>query len=748
MNIEIDSLKYAPKKILAMASGGSRSDKVQKRLEDEITCPICQDHFQEPKILPCLHYYCKLCIHRLALRAGDNRPFACPECRNDTLLPQNDPDRLPTAFFVNRMKELHTKMEKAEGKVEALCEQCSGGKATAFCRHCTEFICEECVKSHQKLKVFKGHKVTGLEELKKGETKEILIKKPPPPTCKVHEEEMKIYCFDCDRLICRDWTMIDHKEHKYDFVKTSAPKTVEKLVENLAPLKEIQLSLSGAAKTVKSTKSDIEAQGASVAITIEKSFDEIHEIIEQRKRQLLERAASVTKGNIDRLSVQEKGFEMASATIQSLVDFVEQNIENGTEEELMTIHTQVLKRINEETRKHKCCDADLQPVEKPNLMVQVDCEKAVKKVIEEKASLIECSMECPGIRDAEVGKAAFVRVSCKSMNPVSIESKLTAVHGTVQAKVQRKGNNVHEIEYIPKVRGRHNLEVTANGLPVPGSPYPVFVKIPPTQLGKQELRIIWGVKKPISVAINSAGNILLAEQYGHVEVLDKNGKNLHTIFKGHHGFESLHTITVDRDDNSYLTDKGSRHLYKFNRHHQLVKVVGREQDGLEEFDPWGVTVSGDKVVVGCRFPTGLYILDKELNFDRKIDHVRLGVRDIMGMASDEHEILYICNYYGGCVQVLSLKGQGELLYSFGQERLREPDSISVSGGLVFVTATDLTLNEPCKTVLIFSKEGKIMKTFSNFGSKEGDFCRPSGLVVDEDGVLYVCDYINNRLKLF
>ena len=45
-------------------------------------------------------------------------------------------------------------------------EQCSGGEVTTFCRHCTEFICEECL-FHQKVKVYAGHKVTSLEELKK-----------------------------------------------------------------------------------------------------------------------------------------------------------------------------------------------------------------------------------------------------------------------------------------------------------------------------------------------------------------------------------------------------------------------------------------------------------------------------------------------------------------------------------------------------------------------------------------------------
>jgi len=102
-----------------MAEAPNPVEKGLKELEDEITCPVCQEHFRDPKILPCLHYNC---IRQLALRAGANRPFVCPECRRETILFQKDPDQLPTAFFVNRMKELRTKMEKVQGKMEAVCE--------------------------------------------------------------------------------------------------------------------------------------------------------------------------------------------------------------------------------------------------------------------------------------------------------------------------------------------------------------------------------------------------------------------------------------------------------------------------------------------------------------------------------------------------------------------------------------------------------------------------------------------------
>ena len=100
------------------------------------------------------------CIYSLALRTGLNKPFPCPECRADTILSQGGVDALQPAFFINRMKSVHSKLELAHGKVEAKCEICSEDKAEAFCRQCAQFICAECVKSHQRLKkLFPGHKV-------------------------------------------------------------------------------------------------------------------------------------------------------------------------------------------------------------------------------------------------------------------------------------------------------------------------------------------------------------------------------------------------------------------------------------------------------------------------------------------------------------------------------------------------------------------------------------------------------------
>jgi len=89
-----------------MAEAPDLSDKRLEELEEEITCAVCHGHYQEAKLLPCMHYYCRACIEKLAERSR-GRPFPCPECRKDTTLPSGGAKQLQSAFFVERMKDVY-----------------------------------------------------------------------------------------------------------------------------------------------------------------------------------------------------------------------------------------------------------------------------------------------------------------------------------------------------------------------------------------------------------------------------------------------------------------------------------------------------------------------------------------------------------------------------------------------------------------------------------------------------------------
>ena len=729
-------------------------EEIRKGVEDlekEITCPVCQDHFQEPKILPCCHVYCKGCVQRLAWRAGANQPFACPECRSDTFLPQNDPDQLTTAFFVNRLIELHSKMEKAHGKVEALCELCAGNKATSFCRQCAEFICDKCTEAHHCMKMFAGHKVVTLEELKEGWTK-IPVKQAPPPKCKIHDEQKKIYCYDCKHLICRDCLLDDHTGHKYEFVKKAAPAIKQNLTERLVPLKEVRVNLCDANKIVKSTKSDIESQGASAVDKIEQSFQQLHDLVEQRKREMLEEASSLVKGKLDALSVQEKGIDMASGMIQSLVDFVERNIGNATEEELMDVHTQLLNRIDEETKKHQQSSGELEPVEEADIVVEVRCAEELRKLCREKAVVMKSpvdpaksTVQGDGVKSAEINKLSKVTLHTVSpigkphKKPVVVKAKLTTISSgsVVEAKVKQGQSGTYEIEYTPCVRGRHQLEVTVNGLPVAGSPFPVLVNIPLTQLGKP-IKSFTGLKG-YGIAVNSKDELVFAEEHGDILILDRTGKRLRSIKKSQHGFQELFGVAVDDNDNIYVTDNGSKSVFKFDKNGTQIKVV---KPAVEDLEPRGIAVSGDQVIVADQANHQLLSITRDLEFVKKID---LQSGRPVGVACDEEGKMYVCDYRQNCVKVLSAKG--ERLYKFSENatshELSHPYSIRVESECVYVSEW---WNKHC--VSVFTKQGRFLTSFGKHGSGGSQFICPSGLAIDSDGVLYVCDLNNSRIQVF
>ena len=335
-----------------MAEGPDPREKALEELEKEITCAVCHGFYQQAKLLPCNHYYCSTCIEKMAVRSGGG-PFDCPECRKETSLPAGGVAGLQPAFFVERIKDLHGKMARAEGKVEALCEQCAGEKSVAFCRQCAEFICGDCVAIHKKIKAFAGHVVASLEDLKKGGVKNIPLKEATARKCEEHDKTLKLFCFDCERLICRDCTIIEHKEHKFEFVKKCAPESRRRLCESLAPLQEVRADMGGAEKRVVSEEAKVERQREEVCGAIQQAFEQLKAVLERRKAELVGKVSSLAQEKKNALAAQKTVLQVAQKEIQLLTELVERNVESMSDQDLMSIRRQLQSKMEEEEKHHR-----------------------------------------------------------------------------------------------------------------------------------------------------------------------------------------------------------------------------------------------------------------------------------------------------------------------------------------------------------------------------------------------------------
>ena len=293
----------------------TKMDDMQRSLEDlekEVTCAVCLEHYTEPKVLPCLHYYCKMCIVKMAVKKN---PIACPDCRKETKITKGEEDELPTAHFVNCLEELHARQEKAMSK-EVQCELCTGSKvkAEAFCKQCNKFICKRCVESHSLMKsLFEGHEIISTSEVKRLNVEEY-VTRSPAKRCQVHDEPLKLYCYRCKKIICLGAApSIDHKDHKVEFNNKAAGEKREVLLGLLKPLNKVVGGLDRAVKEIELTEEEIDAQGKGLARDIEASFEELQAILVQRKNRLLNEVKEKVQQKKANLNVQKKNLSLARA---------------------------------------------------------------------------------------------------------------------------------------------------------------------------------------------------------------------------------------------------------------------------------------------------------------------------------------------------------------------------------------------------------------------------------------------------
>ncbi len=729
-------------------------EKTLQELEKEITCRACQEHYTEPKILPCLHYYCKQCVLKESVSTASKESFVCPECCKEAILPKGGVGELETAFFINQFKSKFSALKRLYGKIEVTCEGCnSGSKAEAFCHHCAVFICEDCVLSHKKLKVFSSHEVASLEDLKQGRAKQIAVAEPATKKCSIHEEPLLIYCYDCDSLICRDCTVIDHRDHKFQFSKVAAPETKNSLFHELVPFNEISASVNGAINVIQITKSNIEAQGDCVVHTIEASFEEFYQILEKRKQKLLKEAYIKVEEKVEKLSVQEKELTVISGKVNNIVKYIEKFVSYCSDNEVMSMHTDIRRQIKREIEEYSKSGKEFEPVEKADLGVEVRCVEILDQlcnITELGVDPAQCTVSGEGAESAEIHQTAEVTLTTRLSNnkttrrSTEVVSELKSLYNrsVMKCNVDQSGPGEYRIQYTPTVRGRHELTVSVDGQQVAGSPFPVFVSISPTQLGKP-IKIWHDIKGPHGIHTNSQNNLIVVEYRKDIIEVDSNGKTSVLVQLSQAGLTRLECIAIDSEDNIYCTDYESNKIMKCDKNGGNVQVYEVQQ--VAGPGHWGVAVVGDEVML-CEQNnmSTVMIYDRELKYKRRIQHDSEGEFKDVSASIDKN--LYVTDYKNNCLKVFSI--DGVFLYTIGEasrlttKKLEGPCCVCVSGCYVYVTNTDGDF------VSVFTTSGDYVTSFGRSGVDEGNFDRPCGVCVDSNGFVYIADWLNDRLQCF
>ena len=738
------------------------AEEAVKKIDSKLECSICLDNFKQPKLLPCFHIFCKSpCLERLVVQDHEGKSLHCPTCRHLVRLPDNGVAGLRTDFHIDHLFEIRESLNKAKESRKTSCEKCKKFPATGFCRDCRKFVCDKCTEIHQMWEELAGHKIVRMNEVLADATK-LLPTKKQVPRCKKHSsKKLKIYCNTCSELICSDCTIGLHKDHNYELVLDVFPKHKEEIVSSLKPVRENLDKVNAALKVFDTRAKEINDQRETVEADINREIDRQHQILDQRRVQLVGSLDMLTQQNLKGLATQRDHVEVLHAKMSSCLEYAEGGLETGTEGEVLAMKAPVLERIKHITAEFD--PANIQPQTEADIELVTDgqANKEFGEVITGPVSVGNSYATGNGSKYATIEEQATVELHAMTRRNKKCDKKLnitaelvhTKSRATIKCEVKQE-NGQHKITYQPARRGKHNLHIRINEKHICGSPHPIAITPSPQSLRKP-VKVVRGLNGPTGTATNSKGQIVVAEHKKNgISVLTPEGEKIRTFGTKGSGEGQLnvpHGIAVDRDDNIYVADNYNHRIQKFTPTGKFIAAVGnRGSNHLQFKHPAGICFNqrNNNLYVCDECNHRIQVLSTDLIFVRYFGSKGSGngqFQNPLYAAFDDANNLYVTDCNNHRVQVLTADGQ--FLRAFTNkangEQLQYPLAIAIdSSNTVYVSERD----RHCGSV--FTSKGEYINSFGTNGAEEGQFNGVKGLSVDQNDSIIVSDYNNGRLQIF
>ena len=692
----------------------------------------------------------------------------CPSCRRSTLLPPTSVSGLQTAFYLNNLFEVRDTLEKVKEPQKTQCEKCSKRVGTSFCRNCGQFICARCTETHQEWKEFSSHEVITLDQLE-GDVARLVPPKKKVMFCSKHPaKELDLYCETCEELICQHCTVRMHRDHQYDLVTDAFQKHKDVLVTSLQPVEQQLDTVTKSLQQLDTQCQQITDQRETLVGNIHKTIRQLQEALEVRKTELIGQLDQITQQKLKTLAAQRDQIELVQTQLSSCLEFVKESLRTGSEGEILAMKKPVVKQVEEITAEFKA--EVLVPQEQADIRFSASTPELTRtcqqfgQVYSHPVSPERCYATGKGLEVATVGEQATailhaVDTDGKECEQPLVNTKCELVSDaggpTVKAAVQKKEKNKYTISYQPAHRGRHQLHIKVEGVPIRGGPFAVVSKIPIQEFGTP-IKTIGDLKSPTGVAVNQRGEIIVAEYSGHcVSIFSPSGEKIRTI--GSMGstqgqLKYPRGVAVDGDGNILVVDGGNHCIQKFTADRKFLTAVGQKGNKHLEFStPAGVAINhrNGNVYICDRENHRIQILNADLTFSSSFGSSDSGDGQFnlpWDVALDSTGNVYVAD--GGDHHIQVFTAEGNFLRKFGKKgsgggELNNPTGVSIdSDGIVYVAEYNN------HRVSMFTSEGQFLRSFGTKGKGPGQFNSPYGIAVDREGLVYVSDTSNDRLQIF
>ncbi|NWW43355.1 TRI66 protein, partial [Pedionomus torquatus] len=283
-------------------------------------CLVCKWDLRrrDPRMLPCLHSFCKDCLPDL-IQGYSCIPteyevlyegiLSCPVCKQTCFARD-----VVENFFLKDFPTGNSAMAKS-------CAMCKEKRpAHSLCTSCNKWLCSTCTEEHRHGKEagdrllsasLKG--CTATED----EASEFSL------FCPVHTQEpLKLFCETCDTLTCRSCLLTEHKEHRFRHLN-EALQNQRFILENvITKVEEKKNGIQVSAKQIEDRLLEVKHLYKKVENQIKMAKMVLMNEINKRTNILLEQLEKITSERKQKLEQQLQSVVILSRQVERVQNFI------------------------------------------------------------------------------------------------------------------------------------------------------------------------------------------------------------------------------------------------------------------------------------------------------------------------------------------------------------------------------------------------------------------------------------------
>ena len=272
-------------------------------------CTNCLKVLDDPRLLPCLHSFCRQCLCEMVKKVNSTNIIICPICHETTAVPAKGVEAITPNIHLEHEAKIALYESMIRKEVSPSCDECIREptlKVVSFCCTCESFLCNECHSQHilsRKLTVH--HKTLTLDSTSdiQGKLREYLVF--PPINCSLHSsEEIKLFCSSCKVLVCIQCALTKHCGHHMEDLASFVGREKVSICEAVMDMPDTVARLEGLINNAKTVSESIKNRELLIGHDIKKVFAELHRHLSDREGVLMKQCYTISHSKVSTLTSQ------------------------------------------------------------------------------------------------------------------------------------------------------------------------------------------------------------------------------------------------------------------------------------------------------------------------------------------------------------------------------------------------------------------------------------------------------------